>query len=263
MSGSRLNKNTVGNNPFSTARIRPSENSHLFFDGNSLAKDQSAGWANIFNSLSRNRFRGQIVGPHGTGKSTLLRGLVARLQGIGLVTEMQCLPRRDRRSESELIEPVPVDFSEAVAHDCMQSAKQISRIRLVDGFEQFTWLNRLAWNMSSQVGRSGLIVTTHRSVGLPTIYATDGMNLARFSVLVERLLAGGPPASSESSRNPGGLPRESEAKSTSQAGTIEARIAHASEGRIRSEDVESAWRKSAGNVREALFCLYDVWEAAD
>jgi hypothetical protein len=92
----------------------------------------------------------------------------------------------------------------------------------VDGYEQLSCLSRwrLAWLCRRR--RLGLLVTAHQPVGLPMLYRTQpGPEL--FDGLIERLLG---------------------------------------------DEFAPAWREAAaqafakrqGNVREALFDLYDVYE---
>jgi hypothetical protein len=62
-----------GGNPFSTERVRPG--ALPFFGDDERSLDA------VEKSFIRHGLRGQIVGPHGVGKSTLLKNLVERLQG--------------------------------------------------------------------------------------------------------------------------------------------------------------------------------------
>ena len=64
-------------NPFSSERIRPGALTYLTGEGESVD--------DLIDRLEGTGFRGQIVGPHGTGKSTLLADLAAELARRGKV----------------------------------------------------------------------------------------------------------------------------------------------------------------------------------
>jgi energy-coupling factor transporter ATP-binding protein EcfA2 len=96
-------------------------------------------------------------------------------------------------------------------------------IVVIDGYEQLGHMPR--WRLSRQCRRHGygLLVTSHRRCGLPELFRTEP-DLALVEQLIDRSL---PP--------------------------------HA--GLISRMDIQHAWRRHAGNVREVLFELYDVFEA--
>jgi hypothetical protein len=96
-------------------------------------------------------------------------------------------------------------------------------VLVIDGYQQLGRLHR--WRLSSHCRHygHGLLATSHSDCGLPVLFRTEA-DLA----VVERL--------------------------------IESRLpSHG--GRIRGPDIERAWRRQAGNVREVLFELYDLFEA--
>ena len=108
----------------------------------------------IVDRLAVNGWRGQIVGPHGTGKSTLLRVLVDELI------------RRGRR-------PRLVAFHDGgtrmltVAEDSRDCTDLV-----LDGFEQINWLGRFRLCRRMRRTGCGLLTTSHRSLGLPTLLHT-------------------------------------------------------------------------------------------
>jgi len=67
-------------NPFSAKRLRPGVIPFLF--------PPDMDWSELDRRLGEHRYRGQVVGPHGTGKSTLFADWKARLarQGWNVVT---------------------------------------------------------------------------------------------------------------------------------------------------------------------------------
>jgi hypothetical protein len=94
---------------------------------------------------------------------------------------------------------------------------------VTDGYEQLGRLSR--WRLIGHCRRRGygLLVTAHGNCGLPAIFRTEP-DLATIERVVEHSL---PPHG----------------------------------GRIYQADLERAWRRHAGNVREFLFDLYDLFEA--
>lgn len=93
---------------------------------------------------------------------------------------------------------------------------------IVDGYEQ---LGRWArWRLSYRCRRvgCGLLVTAHQDVGLPTV------------ALVEPSL--------ETLRY------------------VAAQLAPEGDSTIGADDVSAAWQRCGGNLREALFDLYDLYE---
>jgi len=106
---------------------------------------------------------GQILGPHGTGKTTLLRHLAnwARLEGHE-VMEL-------RGSNLHLIEPV-----------------RRGVLVVLDSAEEVGWLRWLSFRLLLRRRQSGLLVTSHRRLGLPTLFQTR-MNAALAGAIVARL----------------------------------------------------------------------------
>ncbi|HEX7448215.1 MAG TPA: hypothetical protein VF306_11750 [Pirellulales bacterium] len=93
---------------------------------------------------------------------------------------------------------------------------------LVDGYEQ---LGRLArWRLRRRCRRQGcgLLVTSHQDVGLPTI-AQVAPSLEVLRHVVGRLLPDG-------------------------------------DQTLNDDDLAAVWRRYGGNLREALFGLYDLYE---
>jgi hypothetical protein len=133
-------------NPFSTRYVRPGAVPFLF------AKGQSA--VELVRRLEALGWRAQIVGPHGAGKSTLVRSLLeplARAQRAPYVVSLHDGQRR-----------MPVDF---MAGACAASAGAI----VVDGYEQLSRWSRLRLHRTCRRHGWALVVTSHRDVGLPTL----------------------------------------------------------------------------------------------
>jgi hypothetical protein len=187
-------------NPFATRWTRPGA---IPFDFGGRETSDS-----LVDRLAQKDWRGAIVGPHGSGKSTLVATLLPALDAVGRKAILIRLHDGRRRLPESLRR--------------MDRLKRESLI-VIDGYEQLGRLRR--WRMAAQCRRfgCGLLVTSHHECGLPVLFRTQP-DLSIVQRLVEQRL---PPH----------------------------------EARIRSSDIELAWRRHGGNVRELLFELYDVFEA--
>jgi len=115
--------------------------------------------AELVERLIEQRGRGAIVGPHGSGKTTLMEDLAGHLQSRGarvhllrLSAERRTLPRESIRRLSDRL-----DADDAV---------------LCDGAEQLTWPSWWWW-LKRRVRTAGMfVVTTHRPGCLPTLLET-------------------------------------------------------------------------------------------
>jgi hypothetical protein len=132
-------------NPFASARVLR-ERYRL----------DDAGWGKLLSRLDALNRRGALVGPHGTGKTTLLEDLEARLRARGCRTTLLRLstehPRLPRTCDREF-------YSKLGAGDFV----------LLDGAEQLSWL--AWWTFEYKTRRAGgLIITTHRAGRLPALH---------------------------------------------------------------------------------------------
>lgn len=155
-------------NPFATRWTRPGAMPYFFAAGDSAAgvvdRLQAAGW------------RGQVVGPHGSGKSSLVAALAAELE------------RRGRRVVSIAL----CDGQRTLGVDlrCATLPGVPTQI-VVDGYEQLSRWSR--WRLHACCRRRdwGLLVTTHRATGLATV-AELAPSLALAQGLVSYLTASSP-----------------------------------------------------------------------
>ena len=135
------------NNPFATERIE----ALLPFEPTWIGES----WPRIFDRLDRLEWRGAVVGPHGSGKTTFLETLAKRL----LERKEEVVPLFLNR-QARAIDP---EFFDSLTD---------RSIILFDGAEQ---LGRISWRRFLRRTRHtrGLIVTTHRPGRLPTVLETE------------------------------------------------------------------------------------------
>jgi GTPase SAR1 family protein len=115
-------------------------------------------WDELMGRLRDMRYRGAIVGPHGSGKTTLVEDLRSRLDEAGLPTIYVQLWADKRRLSRG-------DWSRLAA------ARTSRPIVLLDGAEQLSPLRWLQLLLRVRKCR-GLIVTVHRPGRLPTLVET-------------------------------------------------------------------------------------------
>jgi hypothetical protein len=136
-------------NPFTSDRI---ENLAFRFPGTQT-------WDTLLARLEANQFRGSIVGPHGSGKSTVMEQLVPRLEERGFVPHLMILNAESKAANKDAV------------------LAEVRRLRapdflLLDGAEQMStrqWLPLRA--VVDQL--AGCVVSVHRTGRLPTVLETE------------------------------------------------------------------------------------------
>ncbi len=142
-------------NPFSTKFWTPGVISYRF-------REETESCERIIDAFEQYG-GGQIVGPHGSGKSTLIESLKKVFQRNGYDIRHAMLNDRSRR--------LPAGFS-------LEELRE-PFVRIVDGFEQLSFWDR--WRLRGKFPGRFLIVT-HRPVDrLPVLYRT----VPRFEVFSE------------------------------------------------------------------------------
>jgi hypothetical protein len=136
-------------NPFCTRRVRPGAIPFIF------PPDQSA--ETLVDRLQQAGWWGEIVGPHGSGKSTLLAALTAAIERAGRRTALVELHDGQRR--------LPLNLRSDPRLRC-------PAVLIIDGYEQLGCWCRLLLKRFCRRRDIGLLVTAHRSVGLPLLYQT-------------------------------------------------------------------------------------------
>lgn len=144
-------------NPFSTRCVRPGAMAYRFPAGKSAA--------GLLERLERNGWQGQIVGPHGSGKSALLATLRAALKRSRRPTLLIELHDQQRR--------LPVSLRRI-------GELAAGTVVIVDGYEQLRRLRRFLLKRLCRRKGLGLVVTSHRSVAFPDLFrTTTSLALAR------------------------------------------------------------------------------------
>jgi hypothetical protein len=212
-------------NPFSTRFIRPGAIAYLFPRGLSPA--------GLVQQLTELDWRGQIIGVHGSGKSTLIASLIEPVELSGrrailfaLGDGQRSLPtdwvRQARASGATTGLPSSASGTGGQASRGTHHFSPVRLLVIVDGYEQLSFWSRLRLKLVCRRRGWGLLVTAHRNVGFPTLFHTRP-SLEVAQAVVRRLLAAG-------------------------------------ESNISPEAVAESFAQCQGNLRETLFVLYDRYE---
>ena len=157
-------------NPFCARRLRPGAHPYLFPAGQDVAT--------LLERLRHNGWWGQIIGAHGSGKSSLLATLIPAIGRAGRQVRLVELHDGQRK--------LPADV-------CHREATAPESVLVVDGYEQLSGWSRLWARHYCRRRRCGLIVTAHAPVGLPDLFRTSP-TLPLVQEVVGRLLQGRPTA---------------------------------------------------------------------
>ena len=160
----------MSSNPFSTKFIRPGAIAYQCTPGKSIAY-----YADCFLSNAR---RGQVVGPHGSGKSTFVMAFQKELAARGLDVHLITLHSFDKSGLNSLLTFQP------------------GSILILDGFEQLPHWRRFRIILSTRRRNIGLLTTSHVSFGLPTLLETS-VDLESAQNLVRTLTGSEPPENLE------------------------------------------------------------------
>lgn len=189
-------------NPFSTRYHAPGALAYCFED------DANASAEALYEKFLASGRRGEIVGPHGTGKTTLLCALETEARRRGHAVRRVTLREAERRLSVGWWRIDGVD-----------------RVVFLDGAEQLSRLGFWRVQRRCRLEKLGLLVTAHRPLGLPALYSTS-VSEAMARRLAERILASCPQA-----------PRL-----------------------VEPGEAAAALRAAHGDLRAALFALYDLYE---
>jgi len=163
------NHRTPAENPFCSRRVRPGAVPYRFAAGETAA--------GLVRRLRQSGWWGQIVGPHGSGKSALLAALVPAIEEAGRRTFAIELHDHQRRL------PLSLRRTPGLGG---------SAVLVIDGYEQLSHWQRFRVKRFCRRHGPGLLVTAHTTVGLPELCQTAG-NLQLARQIVEHLQRGYPP----------------------------------------------------------------------
>lgn len=171
--------------------------------------DDSARCQSLLDQLAQHGWWGQIVGPHGTGKSTLLHALVPHFSSAGRHVLWLTLTAGQRQLPA--------------SPDRLLAGRDTTTLLIIDGYEQLSRFAR--WRLRRRCRRHGvgLLVTTHRTAAAFPVTIAVRCRLETVQQIVADLLHGYPDV-------------------------------------LSPDDVSRCYHQSAGNVRETLFALYDLYE---
>lgn len=205
----------IPTNPFSTRFTRPG--SIAFIDNADLMESASR-------RFRSHQFLGQIVGPHGCGKTTLSLAIQAQLQSC-FRSARHVTWRRSKRWLCQTELPRVTDHPSRRGNQHARigaDADSESILLVVDGVESVSLFQRYALIAACRNHGNGLLLTTHRPLpGIPTI-ATLQPSCDQFLRIVEQL---------------------------------------APHFRLDPNELKLAFHHNGGNIREALMDLYDRFEA--
>ncbi len=145
-------------NPFASRFVRPDHNVYRFArDETADEKCRQAFTTRLIQSLHDQR-RAAICGPHGTGKTTLLRSAEADLKAVFEHVTWITLTTDKRHSYRELLSPINTATGLRPRSHCL----------IIDGYEQLPLPSRLALLFSINSRKTvALLITCHRK---PTFF---------------------------------------------------------------------------------------------
>jgi hypothetical protein len=204
------------NNPFATRFVRPGALPYVFPPGVDACR--------LVQHLRGNRWWGQIIGPHGHGKSTLLQTLLPELRASGRDARLIVMRGHERAGKITRLNPLRVLRVERLPGTQQATPWTETTQVIVDGYEQMSWSARLRLRRHCRKHRAGLLVTSHKSMGMPLVWETmTSPSLAER--LARRLLQSADYAD------------------------------------ITANDVLEAFHRNRGDLRETWFHLYDIYES--
>jgi hypothetical protein len=160
---------TVHPNPFCARHVRPGAMPFVFTSGRSAEQ--------FVERLGQAGWWGQITGPHGSGKSSLLAALLPAIERTG--RKVLLIELHDGQTR------MPPEFRSAIR-------TSPPSIVAVDGYEQLRCWNRYSLKRLCRRRGWGLVATAHGPVGFPDL-ARTAVDLPLACQVVERLQHGHSP----------------------------------------------------------------------
>jgi hypothetical protein len=155
-------------NPFSTRFIQPGAIPYKCFDGSTVSDL-------VERFLRLPTKRGSIVGPHGSGKSTLVASIVVALDARRPETKIHSLRFSTDQFASRLLKRSVLEWTR-------------SSVVILDGYEQLRLWSRLMVDWIARSRSISILATAHEPLrGFETIWETS-VNEASSRWVVEQLL---------------------------------------------------------------------------
>lgn len=208
-------------NPFATRYVAPGRLDWCESDQGELCK--------LSQRFAELGSRSQIIGPHGSGKTTLLHHLVGKLSFPANI-KSECSSLHSNPDDG--IVWLTLRRGMTCRRFLNQQLQNLNKgdLLILDGFEQLSWCQQRWVRVATRLRQCRLLVTCHRSVGLPT--------LRKMQVTAEL------------------------AKTIVLRAQLEAAGNHWLPDSIVHMDYQKLLTKHAGSMRECLMELYDIVEAS-
>jgi predicted ATPase len=155
-------------NPFATRFIRPGAIGYLYPPGENAES--------LLALLEKNNWWGEIIGPHGSGKSSLLAELLPRMSESRRIVVNYGLHQGDRT--------LPISKADRSSWNAKTQV-------VVDGYEQLSWWSKRRLQGWVRSRGAGLLITAHQPMGLPPLFVTQP-TLALAQNIVAHLLQSSP-----------------------------------------------------------------------
>lgn len=210
----------VASNPFSTRFLCPSKNRFIVADKQQLES--------FVENFTQNGFYGQLIGPHGCGKTTLsyaIERMILAKHSNHVVFHRKTIGANQRIRTAPAINGTRLHHLDNKSSEASARKTTASKtlVLVLDGIERLTWLQRAALMRHCFRRKIGLLVTTHRCVlGLGEQLRLQP-SLQTFFKLAKQLQ----------------------------------RDAY---HQLVPAKLEQIYSLSDGNIREALMACYDAWE---
>lgn len=143
---------------------------HQYFLESVVQRQEASSWIGcrfLADRFERFQCRGQIVGPHGAGKSTLISSMRPVFENRGYSVFSWSLHDRQRILPGEFW----VNLETFLADSAEPAAAAGKTVIFLDGFEQLSVVNRFLFRKFCRTRRIGFLISTHAPVlGVPLLF---------------------------------------------------------------------------------------------
>lgn len=185
-------------NPFSTRRIEAGKIPFYFekesfftflgetapgeLENESKTAQNSIFLNHLYEKFVQYHYRAQIIGDHGTGKTSLIFDFCAILVQKGCKINRVSLHDRQRR--------LPAEFwwqQKRLAENIENGNSSHCSVAVIDGYEQLSFLEKMKVRSIFRQGKAGLLITAHKpAFQIPLLFQTQG-TWETLTVILERL----------------------------------------------------------------------------